>query len=265
MKNIAIVTGASSGLGRDFVHQLDLGAGGPLHEIWLLARDAEKLESVAKQTKTPTKILSVDLTDPASLDQVDSALAAEDDVNVQWLVNCAGFGKFGPFTAIGERGNANMVRLNCLAVVEMCYRSLLHMHAGSRIVNISSVAAFIPQPGLDVYSATKRFVLDFSRGLDAELAGTGIHASAVLPKFMHTNFLSKPGDQQAVSHMTWIGFEDPHACVTKALKWALRGKRTIITSPDMRIMNGVLKVLPVRAGMDLEMALGNLFGGKLSK
>lgn len=258
MRNIAIVTGASSGLGRRFASLVDSGAGGPIDCIWLIARSADKLEELASSLSTPTKVMALDLCDPASFDAVDKALEAEGDLNVQWLFNCAGFGKFGPFTSLGATANGNMVRLNCLAVVEMCYRCLLYMHAGSRIVNIASAAALVPQPELAVYGATKRFVLDFSRALDRELGDAGIHVSAVCPKFMKTSFLDSPGDREALGSMLWVGFEDPDACCAQAIRGAIRGKACIITSPDVRVFNAVCKVLPVSAAMGLQGALGRL-------
>lgn len=259
MRNIAIVTGASSGLGLRFAKLLDQGAGGPLDEIWLVARNAEKLDEVASGLSTPAKVLALDLCDPASFKAVDEALAAEHDLNVQWLLNCAGFGKFGPFTSIGATANGNMVRLNCLAVVELCYSCLLYMHAGSRIVNIASVAALVPQPGLSVYGATKRFVLDFSRALDCELGDAGIHVSAVCPKFMDTAFLDRPGSEKALASMEWIGFEDPDAVCAKALRESLKGKACIITAPDMRVANGLCKVLPTGLVMALQGAVGRAY------
>lgn len=265
MKHIAIITGANSGLGRVFVRQLDEGKGGPLDELWLIARNKEALEKVAQGTSTPCKVLALDLCDPASFQRIEDELTHEqqtlangDALNVQWLVNCSGFGKFGPVTAIGAKANGNMIRLNCLAVVELCYRTLLHMHAGSRIINIASAAALVPQPGLSTYGATKRFVLDFSRALDFELRGSGIHVSAVCPKFMKTSFLDSPGDREALGSMLWVGFEDPDACCAQAIRGAIRGKACIITSPDVRVFNAVCKVLPVSAAMGLQGALGRL-------
>lgn len=264
MRNIAIVTGASSGLGRIFTRQFDQGAGGPLDEIWLISRDEDALEKVAGKTVTPCRVLALDLTDPAAYDAVADELAAAEAsltdgnvLNVQWLVNCAGFGKFGTFSSIGAKGNANMIRLNCLAVVELCYRAILYMHAGSRIINLSSAAALVPQPELTVYGATKRFVLDFSRGLDFELRGTGIHVSAVCPKFMHTAFLERPGNRSSVASMTWIGFEDADHCAKVAIAKSLMGHTTIFTSPDVALMNGLCKVLPCRLVMGIEHAIGS--------
>ena len=259
MRNIAIVTGASSGLGEDFVKLLDAGSGGPLDEIWLIARKKEQLDAVAAKLSTPSRVMPLDLTDPASFTAVEDALKAEDDPNVQWLFNCAGFGKFGDFESIGRQQNANMVRLNCLAVLEMSYVSLPFMHAGSRIVNIASAAALVPQPGLSTYGATKRFVLDLSRALNFELDGTGIHVSAVCPKFMHTRFLDDPGNQAEVRHFTWIGFEDADACAATALRKAIRGKDCIFTSPDVALMNIACKLLPVDLVMAIERAIGNWY------
>lgn len=258
MKHIAIVTGGSSGLGKEFVKLLDRGAGGPLQEIWLIARDTSKLDEVAATLKTPVKCLALDLTDSSSFATLDAALAAQKDLNVQWLVNCAGFGKFGPFTSIGAVANGNMVKLNCLAVVELCYSCLLYMHAGSRIINIASLAALVPQPGLAVYSATKRFVMDFSYALDGELGSAGIHVSALCPKFMDTHFLDKPGNAQTLKRLEWVGFEDPAACAAKALRQSVAGKVCIITSPSVKVFHFFSKLLPTPAVMKAQSLVSDL-------
>ena len=206
MNNIAVVTGASSGVGREFVRQLDRGAGGPLDQIWIVARNADALAVIAEQTATPVRAFALDLTEQSSYECLRDAL--EDEApTVQWLVNSAGFGKFGDFGQIAERDEGNMVRLNCLAVVETTYHCLPHMVAGSRVVNMASIAGLIPQPGLSTYSATKRFVVDLSRTLDYELGPVGIHVTAVCPKFMDTGFLANPGDAHEVRRMTTIGYE----------------------------------------------------------
>ena len=254
MQSIAIVTGATSGVGREFVRQLDQGHGGPLNQIWLVARDATALAQVAAETATPTRVLALDLTLDSSYESLRDELDREEGLVVQWLVNCAGFGRFGGLGEIGEKANANMVRLNCLAVVECCYHALPHMVAGSRIINLSSVAALAPQPYLSVYSATKRFVLDFSRTLDHELGGSGIHVTAVCPKFMRTGFLDDPGNAEQVRRMTTIGFEPVDAVVAKALAAAIRGRATCVPSWDVKAIHVATKLLPsawVMAGEDL--------------
>ena len=137
-----------------------------------------------------------------------------------------------------------MIRLNCIAVVEMCYHALPRMVPGSRIVNMSSIAGIAPQPELSVYSASKRFVLDFSRTLDHELSSVGVHVTAVCPKFMDTGFLDKPGNPESVRRMTSIGFERPVDVVRKALRAAVLGRATCVPSPDMKVVHVACKVLP---------------------
>lgn len=243
MSNIAVVTGASSGVGREFVRQLDRGAGGPLDQIWVVARNAQALEVIAEQTATPVRVFALDLTKRSSYECLRDALDDEAPT-VQWLVNSAGFGKFGDFGQISEEDEGNMVRLNCLAVVETTYHCLPHMVAGSRVVNMASIAGLIPQPGLSTYSATKRFVVDLSRTLDYELGPVGIHVCAVCPKFMETGFLANPGDEREVRRMTTIGYEKPADVVRKALHAAVLGRSTCVTSPDMLAASVMAKVLP---------------------
>ncbi len=247
MKNLAIVTGASSGTGALFAKALDKGMGGPLDEIWLVARREDRLNDLASTLKHTTRVFALDLTEEFSFDLIEKALADDEEVvNVQWLINNAGFGKFGDFAQITEEQNVNMVRLNCLAQVQMCYHCLRYMHAGSRIINMASVAAFLPQPYISIYAASKRFTLDFTRALDFELHDVGIYATAVCPKFMHTEFLADPGDPNKVSELISVGFEDPARVVRKAIMASLRGKDVCITSPDMQVANVLCKVLPTR-------------------
>lgn len=255
MPRIAIVTGASSGLGRQFVRQLDEGAGGPLDQIWLVARSAGRLGEVAGACHTPCRTLPLDLTDPASFDVLREALDAQPATEVAWLVNSAGFGRFGTLGRVSARDSADMVRLNCIAVVETCRIALGHMGPGSRIVNVSSIAGIAPQPELSVYSATKRFVLDLTRTLDYELRGTGIRCCAVCPKFMDTGFLDRAGDARAVRRMTTIGFEDPARVARRAVADALRGRVTCVPSWDMKAVHVACKLLPSRLVLRVQDAL----------
>lgn len=251
MARIAVVTGASSGVGAEFVRQLSAGGGGPLDEIWAIARRRERIEELAKSCKVPVRAIALDLVDPASFEALETMLG-EEEPQVQWLINSAGFGKFGPALEVDPAQMADMIRVNCLAVVEMCYRVLHYMLAGSRIVNLASAASFMPQPGLVAYSASKRFVLDFTRGIDYELGAAGIHACALCPKFMKTEFLDSPGDASSADHLTKIGFEDmPHA-VTSALRAAVLGRSMCISSPDMRLAYLACKLLPYRAAVAAE-------------
>lgn len=244
MKRIAIVTGASSGVGREFVRQFDAQKGGPLDAIWIIARNARELDDVAASCKSvPALPIPCDLTSEDSFSLLESKLNDE-DVVVEWLVNSAGFGKFGDYQSVGTRQNELMVRLNCLAVVQMCSIALPHMHAGSRIINLASIAGAIPQVMLATYSATKAFVLELSRMLDHELSPCGIRVTAVCPKFMKTKFLNDPGNAQAADGMCRIGFEDVSRVVSKALKQSIRGRDLCIPGIDMRLLYAVSRLMP---------------------
>lgn len=138
------------------------------------------------------------------------------------------------------------------------YRTLPFMREGSRIINIASVAAFTPQPKLAVYSAAKRFVLDLSRSLNAELGSAGIHVTAVCPKFMQTEFLDAPGDAAAARRMTAIGFERADNVVHAALRASRAGRDLCIPSLDMKAYYAATRILPYRAVLAAERALGVL-------
>ncbi len=255
MKHIAIVTGSSSGVGREFVAQLAQGLGGPLDEIWVIARREEELQKLAQEyPMPPLRVLPLDLTKDSSFDELESLLATEDP-RVEWLINCAGFGKFGDFQSVGRKASAAMVTLNCVGVVSMCSVVLPHMRSGARIINVSSIAGIVPQPYLAVYSASKAFVYELSHMLNSELKGTGITVTALCPKFMHTGFLNDPGDQQAATSMCRIGFSKVEDVVKKALATAVLGRHVCIPSIDMRAAALAAKILPRRMLFAIENVL----------
>ncbi len=255
MKHIAIVTGSSSGVGREFVAQLAKGLGGPLDEIWVIARREEELQKLAQEYPTPPlRVLSLDLSKDSSFDELERLLVAENP-RVEWLINCAGFGKFGDFQSVGRQASVAMVALNCAGVVSMCSVALPYMRSGARIINVSSIAGIVPQPYLAVYSASKAFVYELSRMLNSELKGTGITVTALCPKFMRTGFLNEPGDQQAAASMCRIGFSEVEGVVRKALAAAVLGRQICIPSIDMRAAALAAKILPRRMLFAIENAL----------
>lgn len=256
MTRIAIVTGASSGLGWEFVKRIDAGEAGPVDEIWAVARREERLAALERTCNTTVRPFCLDLTDPESFDILDHALAQTPHAAIALLVNNAGFGTFGPLRDQSVQDTRNMIKLLMQAPVELIYRSLPYMEQGSRIINIASVAAFLAQPKLAVYSAAKRFILDISRSLNAELSEVGIGVTAVCPKFMKTEFLDKPGDTQTAANMTVIGFEKAGNVAHAALKAAQRGRDLCIPSWDMKAYYLAAKVLPYQCALSVERALG---------
>ena len=240
-KNIAIVTGASSGIGREFVRQLDCEG---FDEIWGIALGEEALKQVKKETKTKMKVFEMDLTVNESFDKYRELLAKEKP-NVKLLVNCSGFGKFGRFDEIKVEQSANMIDLNCKAYVKMTEYTLPFMNGGSNIVQIASVAGFQPVPYLTVYAATKAFVLSYSRALNEELRGKGISVTCVCPFWTKTNFFQRAKDTAAKNEVVtkYVAMYDPKDVVRRAIKDMKKKKAVSIYGFKAKAQVALVKVL----------------------
>ncbi len=188
---IAIVTGASSGLGRAFARKL---AGWPeVEELWLVARREERLRALAAELSKPAKVLALDLTEPESVQALRQELERERP-EVTVLVNAAGFGKFGTYADMTAQETGDMIALNCRAAVDLTTLAIPYMGRGSHILEICSSAAFQPLPGMNVYAASKAFLLRYSRALRWELRGKGIWVTAVCPGWIKTEFMAVARD-----------------------------------------------------------------------
>ena len=185
--NIAIVTGASSGMGREFVRQLSGFV--RVDEIWAIARRKEALEELKAQSSVPVRPLPLDLLDPASFQWVQRLLEQEKP-NVSLLVNAAGFGKFGAYHRVSVEDDCRMLDLNCKALVVMTRLCLPYMGAGSHILQLDSLSAFQPVPYITTYGATKAFVLSYSRSMNRELRGRGVRVMAMNPGWVKTEFFN---------------------------------------------------------------------------
>lgn len=190
---IALVTGASSGLGAAFVRRLDELGG--LDEIWGVARREERMRALAEELHTPMRVLPLDLTKPESIENLRALLETKNP-EVSVLVNAAGFGKFGTYADMTLQETQDMVDLNCKAAVALTAAVLPHMGRGGRVLEICSSASFQPLPGLNVYAATKAFLLHYSRALRWEAAPRGIRVTAVCPGWIKTEFMSVARDTQ---------------------------------------------------------------------
>ena len=187
MKKIAVITGASSGMGRRFAETVD--SFGRFDEVWVIARHEKALEELRDQVPYPIRPLALDLTDRRSFQTYADALA-EEPVEVGLLVNASGFGKFRAVVDTPLEVNLNMVDLNCQAVMALCQLTAPYMPRGGQIINIASVAAFQPIPQLNVYAATKAFVLSYSRAMNRELKAQGIRVMAMNPGWVKTEFFN---------------------------------------------------------------------------
>ena len=182
--NIAIITGASSGLGKEFLKQTDSYN---FDEIWVIARQKEKLEALRDIVHTNLKIIPLDLSLNSSFKIYEEELKKEKP-NVKLLINCAGFGKFGNYSEIPLEDSLKMIDLNCKALVSMTEKTLPFMNEFSKILQICSSSSFQPLPFANVYASTKAFVLSYSRALNYELKERRILVTAVCPGWVRTNF-----------------------------------------------------------------------------
>lgn len=188
---IAVITGASSGLGTEYAKAVDKRRH-DIDEIWLLARREDKLLEVASLLKTKTRTVKCDITNNDQLNDFVALLKSE-KAEIKLLINNAGFGKLGYFYDISTTDNAGMIRLNCEALTVMTSIALPFMKEQSEIINTCSIASFAPNSRMAVYSSTKAFVMSFSRALRAELKSRKINVLSVCPGPMETEFLSLAG------------------------------------------------------------------------
>ena len=201
--NIAIVTGASSGMGREFVLQLPKYV--QVDEIWAIARRTEALESLKAESTVPVRPVSMDLCRDSSFEAL-AALLESGKPNVRLLVNAAGFGKFGSYRHIDVADECRMIQLNCTALVRMTRLVLPFMASGSHILQLDSLSAFQPVPFLNTYAATKHFVLAYSRGLNQELRGTGIRCMAMNPGWVKTEFFDHAFQTNEASEVQYFNY-----------------------------------------------------------
>lgn len=249
--NIAIITGASSGLGMEFAMQLDEA----LHnvdEFWLIARREERLEELAEKLQHSTRIFPMDVTDDAALASLQEELerkTAEDAEErkpycIRMLINCAGFGILGDFAELSLEEQLGMLDVNCASLTKITYMCIPYMKKNSRIIQLASSAAFLPQQGFAVYAATKSYVLSFSRAIGEELRKRGIYVTSVCPGPVSTEFFDiaeKHHGRLSVKNLTMVEAED---VVRDALRASAMKKPVAVYSPLIRAFWILTKFLP---------------------
>ena len=196
MKKIAIITGASSGLGVELYKEIQKE---PLDEVWVIARRSDRLEKIRDDYgKIPTKVIPMDITLNESISKLENMLT-EEPYNVRFLFNNAGFGVIGDVIDASYELQGSMVTLNNKALCEITTIVSKHMDKGACIINTCSIASFVPNARMSVYSATKAFVLSYTKSLRYELRKRKINVTAICPGPMSTEFLAVAGIERGVS------------------------------------------------------------------
>ncbi|MDD6571907.1 MAG: SDR family NAD(P)-dependent oxidoreductase [Thermoflexaceae bacterium] len=240
--NIAIVTGASSGMGREFVKQISEKYH-KLDEIWVIARRKDKLQKLALECFVTLRILDMDLCKEEDLKRLKETLCRAKP-NVRILVNSAGFGWLSDFTdADSEKWNS-MIDLNCKALTNMTHLVLPYMKKGARILNMASSAAFVPQPGFAVYAAGKSYVLSFSRALNAELRMRNITVTAICPGPVKTEFFAVADPFCHTPFYKKLVMADADRVVKKALCDAGKGREMSVYGIGMKGFHLLAKMIP---------------------
>ena len=213
---IAIVTGASSGMGREFVRQLSEYV--QVDAIWAIARRTEALEALKAEVPVPVRPISLDLLQEDSFRTIRQLLETEKP-DVKLLVNAAGFGKFGAYHKVSLEDDCRMIDLNCKALLVMTRLCLPYMSAGSHILQLDSLSAFQPVPYITTYGATKAFVLSYCRSMNRELKSRGIRMMAMNPAWVKTEFFDhafQTNDDNEVQYFNYVYEADE--CVATGLK-----------------------------------------------
>ena len=241
-KNIVIITGASSGIGQEFAMQLDALLY-RTDEIWLVARRKERMKELSKLLNVPAKIIPMDVTGAGEM-QAFAKLLESEKPKIRLLVNCAGFGYMGRFDELGIGEQTAMLRVNCEALTQMTWYCLPYMERNSRVIQLASSAAFLPQRKFAVYAATKSYVLSFSMALREELRKKGIWVTAVCPGPVETEFFDiaeKYGSTLAVKKLTMVPAD---RVVRQALRASRDKKAVSVCSLPIKCFHVLSKALP---------------------
>ncbi len=227
---VALVTGASSGIGEEISRELSRRG----HELVLVARSAERLALLAEGLTTPAHVFAVDLADRDARAQL--ALDLRDrGLSPRVLVNNAGFSTLGPVHRSEPEEELRLVEVDVAAVVDLCSRFLPDMveRRSGAVLNVASTAAFQPLPGQAAYGAAKSFVLSYTRSLAAELKGTGVTATVLCPGPVATGFgeaagFTKEQADDALPGFLWVRARDVATAAVDGLE-----KGTAVVIPGL--------------------------------
>lgn len=240
--NIILITGASSGIGREFALQID-DAFQNIDEIWLIARNHDKLIETARVMRHKTKIIPMDITDNYNLKELNQELKSNNAV-IRMLINCAGYGLIGSFKDLSAQEQCGMIQVNCEALTAITHICIPYLKKNSRIIQMASSAAFLPQQNFAIYAATKSYVLSFSRALAKELKKDKIYVTAVCPGPVDTEFFNiaeKYAQTLAIKKFTMVTAQK---VVEDALRASYYKQTMSVCSIPIKAFELLAKILP---------------------
>lgn len=243
MKNIAIITGATGGLGRSFSRQL-INA---VDEVWAIGRSIEKLIKLEEELGERIKSFSIDLSDIRNLDGIKNELRSG-NYNVKYLVNNAGTGRMAASTDFTDAEIQSHISTHNTSIAVLCNICIPFMKRGSHIINVASQSAFQPVAYINLYAASKAFCYSYSRALNMELRDKGIVVTVACPGWVKTELLQTEMNGKKVS---FPHLADPDAVVKQTLKDADKGKDMSVYSGYVRRMQFFSKFFPHRMIMNL--------------
>ncbi len=233
-KPVALVTGASAGLGEEFARQLSARG----YALVLVARDASRLEALAKELGD-ADVLAADLTVPAQLAAVEERARS-----VDMLVNNAGFGTFGKFHELPVDAESREIQLNVVALVRLTHAAASAMAARRKgaILNVSSLAGFQAGPLNATYGATKAFVTSFTEAVHEEMKDTGVAVTVLCPGFTHTEFQERANvPANDVPGFMW---QDPPEVVRAGLDGLAKNRALVMPGAFNRTLGTLSSMAP---------------------
>ena len=259
--NIAMITGASSGIGEEILRILARERGAsenlPFDQLWAVARNADRLGALREELGPDLiRIFALDLTAPGAVDALSYALA-EENPTVGMLVNCAGVGRVGPLSGQSPADQKTMVSLNCSVPAELTSICVPYMipaaknagfRKGPHILNIASSAAFLPQPGFATYAASKAFLVSFSRAVNEELRPHNISSTTVCPGPVSTDFLAHATGKSSASFsgIKSLFVARPDKVAASSIRAARQSRSILVYGFSQKVFHVACKLLPAR-------------------
>ena len=240
--SVAIITGASSGIGAEFARQLKPFA----DEFWFVARREDKMNSLGEELGINHKVIKADLTKPEGIEAIREALEKEKP-SVKYLVNAAGFGDFGAFDELDESAFERMIDLNVKALVLITHITIPYMQKGGRIIELGSGSCFTPLPYFNVYASSKAFVLHYTKALRFEIKKYGISATCFCPGWVDTEFIGKAVENGGSSTPKASALKPLLNCkkvVRGCVRAANRGKAMYVTGKFTKFQHLLYRLAP---------------------